>query len=190
LLGPAKDPAKIKGEKSIGKALAAIAVKQSPFISRGDDSGTHAKELAMWKESGVPLVKKGFTVKRQNQDVNLTFEVPDGAWYISIGQGMGKTLMMAEEKQAYTISDRGTYIQQKFGKKPPLELEILVEGDKGLLNPYGIIPVNPAKHPSVNVKAATKFAEWLVSPKGQKTIAGYQLEGKQLFFPDAIPGAK
>lgn len=187
VVGPKADPAGIKGEKSIDKALATIADKKIPFISRGDDSGTHAKELALWKTSGVKLGKSEQKVTKGGKEVTLTFEVPEGAWYMSIGQGMGKTLFMAEEKEGYALSDRGTYIQQKFGKSTPTSLEIIVEGDQGLLNPYGVIPVNPKKHPSVKVDAATKFAEWLVSEKGQKLIGDYKLEGQQLFFPDAIP---
>ncbi|MDR1778094.1 MAG: substrate-binding domain-containing protein [Desulfovibrio sp.] len=186
LVGPASDPAGIKGDKSVLSAFKKIAAKGCPFISRGDDSGTHSKELSLWKQSGLPLTQKGYKVK----DDTKTFETPEGAWYLSIGQGMGKTLMMAEEKQAYALADRGTFIQQKYGKTPPVALEILVEGDKGLFNPYGVIPVNPQKYPSVKIAPATKFAEWLVSRKGQQIIARYKLEGKQLFFPDAIPDAK
>lgn len=190
IVGPAKDPAGIKGEKNVSAALQKIAAKKTPFISRGDDSGTHAKELDLWKKTGLPLAKSEQTVKKGGQDTVVAFEVPEGSWYLSIGQGMGKTLLMAEEKEGYALSDRGTFIQQKFGKKPPTSLEILVEGDEGLFNPYGVIPVNPAKYPSVKVDAATKFAEWLVSQRGQELIARYKLEGKQLFFPDAIPGAQ
>jgi len=190
LVGSPKDPAKVKGQKSISEALKAIAEKQAPFVSRGDDSGTHARELALWKASGVALGQSSQTIKRGDKDVQVTFDTPTGPWYLSIGQGMGRTLLMAEEKQGYALSDRGTYIQQRFGKKPPSELEIMVEGDMGLLNPYGVIPVNPAKHPHVKVKDATTFAEWLVSQRGQELIARYQLEGQQLFFPDAIPGAR
>ncbi|MDR2744612.1 MAG: extracellular solute-binding protein [Desulfovibrio sp.] len=186
LVGPAGDPAGVKGDRSVLSAFKKIAAKGSPFISRGDDSGTHAKELSLWKQSGVPLTQKGYKVK----DATLNFETPEGSWYLSIGQGMGKTLMMAEEKQGYALADRGTFIQQKYGKTPPVALEILVEGDRGLFNPYGVIPVNPKKYPSVKIEPATRFAEWLVSPKGQQIIARYKLEGKQLFFPDAIPNAK
>ncbi len=190
LLGPAKDPAGVKGQKSVLEALKRIAAKKAPFISRGDDSGTHAKELELWKKTGLPLAKSSQTMKKGGKDVTVSYEVPQGPWYLSIGQGMGKTLLMAEEKQGYTLSDRGTFIQQKFGKKPPIALEIVLEGDTGLFNPYGVIPVNPQKHPSAKTGPATKFAEWLVSKRGQECIARYKLEGKQLFFPDAIPGAK
>ncbi|MDR1855972.1 MAG: extracellular solute-binding protein [Desulfovibrio sp.] len=193
LVGPASDPAgtkKLDGGKNILGSLKAIAQKQVVFVSRGDDSGTHAKELALWKASGVPLTKTVQKVMKAGKEAEVTFEAPTGAWYLSIGQGMGKTLQMAEEKMGYALSDRGTFIQQKFGKTPPTSLEILVEGDKDLYNPYGVIPVNPAKHPHAKVDAATKFAKWLVSKKGQALIANYKLQGKQLFFPDAIPDAK
>lgn len=190
LVGPGSDPAGLKGGKDVLAALKTIADKKIPFISRGDDSGTHAKELGLWKESGVALEKSEQTVKKGGKDTTVTFEAPKGEWYLSIGQGMGKTLFMAEEKQGYALTDRGTFIQQKYGKTPPTTLEIAVEGDKGLFNPYGVIPVNPAKYPDVKVDAATTFAEWLVSPKGQGLIAGYKLEGRPLFFPDAIPDAK
>jgi len=190
LVGPASDPAGIKGNSSVLAALKAIAEKRAPFISRGDDSGTHAKELGLWKESGTTLVKTEQKVKKGDKESTVTFEVPEGSWYLSIGQGMGKTLFMAEEKEGYALTDRGTFIQQKFGKTPPTALEIMVEGDKGLFNPYGVIPVNPEKFPHVKIDAAQKFAEWLVSPRGQSLIAQYQLQGKQLFFPDAIPGKR
>ncbi|MDL2306782.1 substrate-binding domain-containing protein [Desulfovibrio sp. OttesenSCG-928-C06] len=190
IVGPAKDPAKIKGEKDVFKALGLIAASKTPFISRGDDSGTHSKELGLWKKTGLPMTRSEQTIKKGGQDTTVTFEVPSGDWYKSIGQGMGKTLFMAEEMEGYALSDRGTFIQQKFGKTPPTALEIMVEGDEGLFNPYGVIPVNPEKYPSVKVKEATQFAEWLVSERGQQLIARYQLQGKQLFFPDAIPDAK
>ena len=190
LVGPASDPAGIKNSKDVMAALKNIAEKQKIFVSRGDDSGTHSKELGLWKASGVLLQKTEQTVKKGGKDTVVTFEAPKGAWYLSIGQGMGKTLLMAEEKEGYALSDRGTYIKHKFGKTPPTSLEIIVEGDKGLANPYGVIPVNPAKYPNTKVREATTFAEWLVSPKGQALIANYKLEGQQLFFPDAITDAK
>lgn len=180
VVGPASDPAGIKGSTDVIAALKTIAGKKLPFVSRGDDSGTHAKELSLWKATGLPMEKTA----------SGNFEAPVGDWYLSIGQGMGKTLLMAEEKQGYALTDRGTFVQQKFGKTPPIELDIMVEGDTGLFNPYGVIPVNPAKYPHVKIDAATKFAEWLVSPRGQALIANYKLEGKPLFFPDAIPDAK
>lgn len=178
IVGPASDPAGIKNAADVYAALKAIANSGQSFISRGDDSGTHSKELGLWKATGLPMI------------ASEKIEVPAGEWYLSIGQGMGKTLLMAEEKQAYALSDRGTFIQQKFGKSPAIELEILYEGDSGLFNPYGVIPVNPEKYPHTKIKAATTFAEWLVSSRGQSLIANYLLEGKPLFFPDAIPDAK
>lgn len=190
LVGPANDPAGIKGGKDVLAALKTIADKQLPFVSRGDDSGTHAKELGLWKNTGLPLETSEQTVKKGDKETKVTFEAPKGAWYLSIGQGMGKTLFMAEEKQGYALTDRGTFIQQKYGKTPPTSLEIVVEGDEGLFNPYGVIPVNPAKYPHVKIEAAKTFAEWLVSPRGQALIANYKLEGRPLFFPDAIPDAK
>ncbi|MDR2141887.1 MAG: substrate-binding domain-containing protein [Deltaproteobacteria bacterium] len=174
IVGDPSDPAGIKGEKSAAQAFKTIADKKTEFISRGDDSGTHAKEVAIWKLSGVPMKDKA----------------PEGAWYLSVGQGMGKTLIMAAEKKAYALSDRGSYIAQKFGAENPTSLEIIVEGDEALFNPYGVIPVNPAKHPQVKIGPATKFAEWLVSAKGQQVIAQYKLKGQQVFYPDAIPTAK
>ena len=190
IVGPPSDPAGIKGGKDVTAALKAIADKQIPFISRGDDSGTHAKELGLWKATGLPMSKTEQKVKKGDKETTVTFETPKGDWYLSIGQGMGKTLFMAEEKQGYALTDRGTFISQKYGKTPPTTLEIMVEGDKGLFNPYGVIPVNPQKYPHTKIDAATKFAEWLVSPRGQALIANYQLEGRQLFFPDAIPDAR
>jgi tungstate transport system substrate-binding protein len=190
IVGPPKDPAQIKGEKDVLEALRRIAAKKAPFVSRGDDSGTHAKELGLWKQTGLPLAKSEQTVTTGGEEKKITFESPEGPWYLSVGQGMGRTLFIAEEKEGYALADRGTYIQQKFGKSPPTTLEVLVEGDLNLFNPYGVIPVNPAKYPSVKIDAADKFAGWLVSQRGQELIARYQLEGQQLFFPDAIPDAK
>lgn len=190
IVGPPDDPAGIKGSSDVLASLRAIAEKNLPFISRGDDSGTHTKELSLWKKTGLPLTKTEQKMKRGDQDVTFTFEAPEGTWYFSIGQGMGRTLFMADEKEAYALSDRGTFIQHKYGKTPPTDLEIIVEGDEDLFNPYGVIPVNPEKYPHTKIAPVTAFAEWLVSPRGQALIAQYKLEGKQLFFPDAIPDAR
>ena len=187
ILGAPSDPAGSKGRKDVAAALKAIADKQINFISRGDESGTHFKELAMWKLSGVPMEKSVKKVQKGGQETEVTFEAPAGKWYLSIGQGMGKTLIMAAEKKAYTLSDRGTFISQKFGIANPTPLEIMVEGDEALFNPYGVIPVNPSKHPHVKSEPAQKFADWLVSERGQKVIADYKLQGQQVFYPDAIP---
>lgn len=162
VIGPKEDPAGIKGSKDAVKAFASIAQKQNAFISRGDDSGTHKKELGIWEKAAVK---------------------PAGTWYIESGQGMGDTFRMADEKKAYTLIDRATYLALKDKYK----LEIMIEGDKSLLNPYGVIPVNPKKFPKVDYEGATKFAEWLTSEKGQKMIGEFGVKefGQQLFVPDA-----
>ncbi len=192
ILGPATDPAGIRGTRNVTQALKSIAAAGKPFVSRGDDSGTHTKEQQLWETSGLPLNKTSQTIVKKGQNRDVTFVHPDGLgrWYFSIGQGMGKALTFAEEKQAYILSDRGTYIKYKFGRKPALELGVLVEGDKRLANPYGVIPVSPAKYPHVKHEAAQKFARWLSSERGQGLIARYRLEGQQLFYPDALPEAK
>jgi tungstate transport system substrate-binding protein len=192
IVGPKKDPAGIKGMKDAAKAMAKIDQTKAGFVSRGDDSGTHAKEQELWRESGVPLEKKTTEVVRGGKKSSLSFEYPEGLgeWYYSIGQGMGKTLLFALEKQAYALTDRGTYLEYKFGRKEGLDLEILVEGDEKLFNPYGVIPVNPKKYPYVKYDLAEILAKWLVSPKGQALIADYKIQGHQAFYPDAIPGAR
>ncbi len=188
ILGPEKDPAGVKGEKNVVTTLKAIAATPAMFVSRGDDSGTHTKEQNLWKESGLKLEKMTQTITKKGKKKEVTSLKPANSdnWYMSIGQGMGKTLTYAEEKQAYTMSDRGTYIKFKFGKTPALDLVIISEGDANLANPYGVIPVNPAKHPDVQFELAETFAKWITSEKGQKLIADYRLEGKQLFYPDAM----
>ena len=188
ILGPAKDPAGIKGMTHAGEALKKIADSQSAFVSRGDDSGTHTKEQALWKASGLPVEKKTDTIVKKGKKRQVDYIHPEGlgVWYLSIGQGMGKTLTFADEKQAYTLADRGTYIKYKFGRDIPIELDVLCEGDATLANPYGVIPVNPKKHPHVNYQLAEEFAKWLVSDQGQTAIANYRLLGKQLFYPDAL----
>jgi tungstate transport system substrate-binding protein len=185
ILGPAADAAKIKGQPSAAKALAAIAEAKQAFVSRGDDSGTHTKEQALWKASGLALEKTSQTIVKKGKKREISFVRPSGDWYLSIGQGMGKTLTLADEKQAYTLADRGTYIKYKFGRDVPIDLEVLCEGDPMLANPYGVIPINPEKHPHVKFELAKEFAEWLVSERGQSVIANYRLLDKQLFYPDA-----
>ncbi len=189
IIGPEDDPAGVAKSADVNDALKAIAAKQAEFISRGDDSGTHTKEQALWKESGVPVAEVKRTIVKGDKQVEVAFTEPADAdrWYRSIGQGMGKALTYADEKRAYTMTDRGTYIKYKFDKTPPLDLEILSEGSEGLANPYGVIPVNPEKFPEIKFDLAKQFAEWLVSERGQKVIGDYRLVGKQLFFPDAIP---
>ena len=192
ILGPKKDPAGIKGMKDAAKALDKIAKAKAPFVSRGDDSGTHIKEQELWRATDIPLQTQTTEIVAEGKKKELSFQYPGGLgqWYLSIGQGMGKTLTFAEEKQAYTLADRGTYLEYKYGRKQGLDLEILCEGDPRLFNPYGILPVSPKKYPHVKFEWADKFAKWLVSPKAQALIANYKIQGQQAFFPDAIPGAK
>jgi len=192
ILGPAADPAGIKGMKNASQALKKIAEAKAGFVSRGDDSGTHTKEQELWKATGLPLQTQTTEIVVKGHKKGLTFMHPGGLgeWYFSIGQGMGKTLTFADEKQAYTLADRGTYLEYKYGKQPAVELEILCEGDPLLFNPYGIIPINPKKYPHVKFDLADQFAKWLVSPKVQAMIARYKIQGQQAFYPDAIPEAK
>ena len=192
IVGPKADPAGIMGKKDASRALTMIASKEAPFVSRGDDSGTHTKEQALWKASGIPLETTSTEIMSKGKKKKLTFVYPGGLgkWYFSIGQGMGKTLTYAEEKQAYTLTDRGTYLNYKFGREQGLDLEILCEGDPLLFNPYGIIPINPKKDPHVKFDLADQFAKWVVSPKVQAMIARYKIQGQQAFYPDAVPDAK
>jgi tungstate transport system substrate-binding protein len=165
LVGPKADPAGIKGGKDVLAAFKAIYNKGAPFVSRGDRSGTHAAELALWKKTGLdPAGTKP-------------------AWYREIGQGMGAALNMAAATGAYVLSDRGTWLS--FKNKA--DLEIVVEGDRQLFNQYGIILVNPAKHPHVKRELGQQFIDWVISPEGQSAIKSYKINGEQLFFPNAAP---
>ena len=185
LIGPAADPVGAKSADAT-EAMKKIAMSEAVFVSRGDDSGTHAKEQELWKATGLPLKEEDTIFKAKDKDVTFKAVHPEGMkMFMSIGQGMGKTLTFAEEKQGYTITDRGTYVQYKYGRPEGLDLEPISEGDKTLFNPYGVIPVNPEKHPHVRFDLADTFAKWLVSERGQKVIADYKLLDKQLFFPDA-----
>ncbi|NQU64252.1 MAG: substrate-binding domain-containing protein, partial [SAR324 cluster bacterium] len=186
ILGPAADKAGITGIHDASSALKKIASSGALFVSRGDDSGTHSKEQFLWKQTGLKIKTGTSVLSAKGKSKSIRFTQPEGNWYYSLGQGMGKVLTFADEKQAYTLADRGTYIKYKFGRKQGLGLEVLCEGDQLLYNPYGVIPVNPEKHPHVKFKLANQFAEWIVSSKAQQLIANYRLEGKQLFFPDAI----
>ncbi len=188
LIGPGEDPAGIRGETSAADALRKIAEKKATFISRGDDSGTHTKEQALWADSGIKLAERTRTIVKKAKMKKITAQWPadSSSWYLSIGQGMGKALTYTDEKQAYTLSDRGTYIKYRYGKTPPVELEVLVEGDEKLANPYGIIPINPKKYPEVKYEKAMQLVQWITGPRGQKLIGAYRLEGKQLFYPDVI----
>src|SRR5262245_679395 len=166
LIGPKADPAKIKGGKDAVAALKAISATSSPFVSRGDRSGTHTAELALWKAAGLdPAANKP-------------------AWYREIGQGMGAALNTANAMNAYVLSDRGTWIS--FKNKG--DHAIVVEGDQRLFNQYGIILVNPQKHPSVKKDLGQAFIDWILSAEGQNAIRSYKIEGQQLFFPNADAG--
>jgi tungstate transport system substrate-binding protein len=166
LLGPQTDPSGIKGTKDTVAALRQIAAKQTPFVSRGDDSGTHKLELSLWEAAGIDVKKAS------------------GSWYREAGSGMGATLNMASGLDGYTISDRGTWIS--FKNKG--QLAIAVEGDPRLFNQYGVILVNPAKHAHVKAEDGRAFIDWLISDQGQKAIADFRIEGQQLFFPNAKKG--
>ncbi len=189
ILGPKNDPAKIAGTKDAAIALKKIAVSRSLFISRGDDSGTHTKEQALWQATGLTMDTRTSTITKKGKKRSISFRYPKDSsqWYLSIGQGMGKTITFAEEKMAYTLADRGTYIKYKYGRDQGLELDVLCEGDAAFKNPYGVIPINPTKFPHVKNAWAEDFAKWLVSARGQAVIRNYRLLGKQLFYPDAIP---
>jgi tungstate transport system substrate-binding protein len=162
LIGPKSDPAGVKG-KDIETALKTIEAKNAPFVSRGDRSGTHSAELALWKQASIDI------------------DAAKGPWYREIGQGMGAALNTAGAMNGYVLSDRGTWISFKNRG----DLGIVVEGDRRLFNQYGVMLVNPAKYPSVKKELGQTFVDWLVSPEGQAVIAGYRIDGQQLFFPDA-----
>jgi tungstate transport system substrate-binding protein len=166
LVGPKSDLAGVKG-KDIEAALKAISEKAAPFVSRGDRSGTHTAELALWKQAGIDIA------------------TARGSWYREIGQGMGAALNTANALNAYVLSDRGTWIS--FENRG--DLDILVQGDKRLFNQYGVMLVNPEKYPSVKKQLGQAFIDWLTSPEGQAAIAGYKIGGQQLFFPDAEKGS-
>jgi tungstate transport system substrate-binding protein len=192
ILGPAADPAGIDGMHDAAMGLRKIAGNRAMFVSRGDDSGTHTKEQELWKATGLHLTTETVEMVKDRTKQRFFSQHPEGLgeWYFSIGQGMGRTLAYAEEKQAYTLADRGTYLKYKFGRKEGLDLNILCEGDPKLYNPYGIIPISPKKYSHVKFEWADRFAKWLVSQKAQSLIAHYKIAGQQLFFPDAIPGAR
>ena len=158
ILGPAGDPAKVRGSSTAADALKKIAAAPAVFISRGDESGTHIKEKELWEQAGIK---------------------PEGKWYQSVGQGMGEVIMMATQQGAYTLADRGTFNAFRHGKS---DLAIVYEGEKGLFNPYGVIAVNPQKYPHANYALAMKFIEFVTGPEGQKIIASYKVEGDPVFF--------
>jgi tungstate transport system substrate-binding protein len=163
LIGPKNDPAKIAGGKDILAALKKIQAGQAAFVSRGDKSGTHMAELALWKAAGIAL------------------DQAKGPWYRDTGQGMGPALNTAASMNAYVLADRGTWLA--FRNRG--DLAVLVEGDKRLFNQYGVILVSPDRHPTVKKDLGQAFVDWLVSPEGQQAIADYKIGGEQLFFPNA-----
>jgi len=163
LIGPKSDPARISGGKDILEELKKIKAASAPFVSRGDKSGTHIAELDLWKAAGIDIATE------------------KGPWYRDTGQGMGPALNTAAAMNAYILSDRGTWISFKNRG----ELAIAVEGDKRLFNQYGVMLVNPAKHPNVRKELGQAFVDWLISPEGQNTIGEYKIGGDQLFFPNA-----
>ncbi len=165
LIGPAKDPAGIKG-KTVPEALKELAVKKAVFVSRGDESGTHKQEQALWKVADLPVPDKE-------------------AWYVQAGQGMMATIAIASERTGYTLTDRGTFIKYEAQNKGNPPLVILIEGDKTLLNQYSVMMVNPDKCPKLKKAGALTFLDWWVSPRAQRAVADFTLEGKQLFFPNA-----
>jgi len=167
IVGPAADPAGIRGMTVAEKAFDKIAEAKEPFASRGDDSGTHKAELRLWEKTDVDPVHAS------------------GDWYLETGSGMGATLNIAVGKHAYTFTDRGTWLN--FANKG--DFEILVQGDPQFFNQYGVILVNPEKHPRVRAEKGQTFIDWLTNAAGQKAIASYKIDGQQLFFPNALSGS-
>ena len=163
VVGPSSDPAGIAGMKDVAAAFAKIASSKQPFASRGDNSGTNKKEMELWEAAGIDV------------------KHASGTWYRELGSGMGATLNTAAGMDAYSLADRGTWLSFKNRRN----LKIVVEGDKRLFNPYGVMLVNPAKFPSVKAKAGQAFIDWLIGPAGQKAIGEYKINGDQLFYPDA-----
>ena len=166
LIGPKGDPAKVAGSKDITAALQKVQAARAPFVSRGDKSGTHAAELRLWKDAGIDIAKQ------------------KGPWYRETGSGMGPALNTASSMNAYILADRGTWLSFKNRG----DLGIVVEGDKRLFNQYGVMLVNPAKHPHVKKDLGQAFVDWVVSPDGQRAIAQYTIGGQQLFFPNFKAG--
>lgn len=162
LLGPPDDPATVRGADSLASAMSSLQQSQHAFVSRGDDSGTHKKELELWKMAGIN---------------------PRGDWYLSVGQGMGQVLQIANDKLAYTLSDRGTWL----ALRDKIDLEIVYEGAPELANPYHVILVNPTRHPHVKFDLARDYAEFIRDEEGQRIIREFQVNGQPLFYPDVIP---
>ena len=160
IVGPQSDTAGVSKSKNVAEVLQRIDNSKLPFISRGDDSGTHKRELALWEIAG---------------------RTPGGSWYREVGQGMGKTLQIANEVDGYTMADRGTWLAYQS----KLEIRLLFEGDPPLFNPYGIIAVNPARHPDIDYDGASKLIQWMTSPQAQKMIGEFRIKGQPLFVPSA-----
>jgi tungstate transport system substrate-binding protein len=163
IVGPASDPAGVATSKSVAEVFHNIYASERPFISRGDDSGTHKRELILWQSAS---------------------KTPGGSWYREVGQGMGKTLQVANEVDGYTMTDRGTWLAYQS----KLDITLLYEDDPPLFNPYGIIAVNPARHADVNYTGASQLIQWMVSPEAQKMIGEFKIKGQQLFVPSAGSG--
>ena len=190
IVGPRADPARVRSCKTVICALRRIARARAHFVSRGDDSGTHGKEQQLWRKTRLPLANRSIGLAGK-AGKRVSVIRPGGKWYLSIGMGMGRTLTFANEKQAYTLTDRGTFVKYRHGRKRGIDLSVLLEGDPLLHNPYGVIPVNPGRHPHVNHKSADRFARWLIGQRAQRLIASYRVQGRQLFFPDNLSsGAK
>ena len=160
IVGPKSDPAAVRGGKDVVAAMKKISASGAKFVSRGDESGTHEMEKNYWKAAGVET---------------------KGAWYLSAGQGMGQVLTMAGQLEGYTLTDRATYAAYR----DKTALDVLVEGDPRMFNPYGVIAVNPRRHPGINAEGALAFVDWITSAAGQKIIAGFKINGVQMFFPAA-----
>jgi tungstate transport system substrate-binding protein len=195
ILGPDNDPAGVRGVEDPTEALRRIAKAQATFLSRGDGSGTHIREQELWRRTSLPLEVETVTVFVRGQRKSFESVRPAGDWYLSIGQGMGKTITVATEKRAYTLADRGTYYSFSLAESPKTDLAILCEGHESLYNPYGVIAVNPGRHRHVNFAAAQRYIEWITSPEIQQKIGQFEFQGKVLFHPsasqpEAIPGKK
>jgi tungstate transport system substrate-binding protein len=165
VVGPETDPAGVRSAKTAAEAFRKIAEAKAGFVSRGDESGTHVKEKTLWQKAGLR---------------------PEGEWYLSVGQGMGAVLRMADDKADYTLTDRGTFL----AGKDKLTVKLLFEGDPALFNPYHVMAVNPKKHKHVNYELAKKYIDYVTGTEGQKTIADFKVADQPLFYPDAIPNAE
>jgi len=187
VIGPETDPAAIRGVKDPAEALGRIARSRSAFISRGDGSGTHIREQQLWRRAGLPLESEAVTLFSQGKKKQFESVRPAGDWYLSVGQGMGKTILIATEKRAYTLADRGTYYSLALARPAKTDLAVLCQGHESLYNPYGVIAVDPKRYPHVNFAGAKRYIEWITSPEIQRMIGAYQVQGKVLFHPNAAP---